>query len=193
MYAATNGQSGTTSSPSRRASSSAVATSRLPSPRPSSASSTSVWVKAIRPSAPVVGGLADHPARRRVARNATPRARSPRLALRSARRPGSRGSTRPAGPAHPTRARRGGRGSGGGEPRRAPRLLAPAGSRRSRACRGGSGRPRSRARASGRCRDRSRRPARCSGQGSTCRATKSIPSSVSTSRTAEEKGHHSVW
>src|SRR4051794_20162243 len=33
---------------------------------------------------------------------------------------------------------------------------------------------------------------RCSGHGSTCRATKSTPSSVSTSRTAEENGHHSA-
>src|SRR5689334_19048704 len=39
----------------------------------------------------------------------------------------------------------------------------------------------------------SRSRSRSSGHGSTCRATKSSPSSVSTSRTAEENGHHSAW
>ena len=34
---------------------------------------------------------------------------------------------------------------------------------------------------------------RCSGHGSTCRATKSSPSSVRISRTADENGHHSAW
>jgi hypothetical protein len=38
-----------------------------------------------------------------------------------------------------------------------------------------------------------RRRSRCSGAGSTYRATKSTPSSVSTSRTADEYGHHSTW
>ena len=39
----------------------------------------------------------------------------------------------------------------------------------------------------------SRSSSRCSGHGSTCLATKSIPSSVRSSRTAEENGHHSAW
>jgi hypothetical protein len=41
--------------------------------------------------------------------------------------------------------------------------------------------------------ERASKTVRCSGQGSTCRATKSSPSSVRTSRTAEENGHHSAW
>src|SRR5437764_14785389 len=38
-----------------------------------------------------------------------------------------------------------------------------------------------------------RSSSRCSGQGSTWRRTASRPSSVSTSRTADENGHHSAW